>query len=364
MENTKIGNKEAIALLVTITFNQIILNITKSIIDFTESSSLLNLLYVSIITIIFTCIICYFLNKFPTSDIIDISKYLGGNALKWIIGLLYICYFIFFSGILLNIFSTSLQLIYFSLTKLFYIILLFVISAIIVSNLRNNALYRSLIIFFPILIISLIFIFLADIPFFNMNEIYPILGKGAYVTFISGICNMFAFQALAYIYFMPPLLKEPSKLKHISITAIILSCIFLLLGVSTILFMFHGFLKSDELMPLHSAAKYIEFGSFFRKMDSIFVLIWIISFTSFLSINLKFSANIFKKLVNAEKSTFFIYLLGIALFIVALIPRSHVFSTFLTNTVYKYSFFILVIGISFFILLLAVIKQKIRKWFK
>ena len=34
MENTKIGNKEAIALLVTITFNQIILNVTKTIVDY------------------------------------------------------------------------------------------------------------------------------------------------------------------------------------------------------------------------------------------------------------------------------------------------------------------------------------------
>ena len=33
MENTKLGNKEAIALLVTIAFNHIIMNITKSIIE-------------------------------------------------------------------------------------------------------------------------------------------------------------------------------------------------------------------------------------------------------------------------------------------------------------------------------------------
>ena len=66
MENTKIGNKEAIALLVTIVFNHIIMNITKSIIDTTSSASLLNILYIGIITIIFTCIICYFLNKYFT----------------------------------------------------------------------------------------------------------------------------------------------------------------------------------------------------------------------------------------------------------------------------------------------------------
>lgn len=73
MNNTRIGNKEAIALLVTITFNLIILNVTKSIINLTSSASLLNILYISIIVICYTCLICYFLKKFPTFDIIDIS---------------------------------------------------------------------------------------------------------------------------------------------------------------------------------------------------------------------------------------------------------------------------------------------------
>ena len=96
MYNTKIGSKEAIALVVTIVFNHIILNATTEIISTTGSSSLLNLLYVGIITLIFACTVCYFLNKFPTYDLIDISKYLGGNVLKWIIGLAYVIYIIFF----------------------------------------------------------------------------------------------------------------------------------------------------------------------------------------------------------------------------------------------------------------------------
>ena len=77
MDNTKIGSKEAIALLVTIAFNHIIINMTKDIIDLTASASLLNILYIGIIAIIFTSIICYFLNKFPTFDLVDISNYLG-----------------------------------------------------------------------------------------------------------------------------------------------------------------------------------------------------------------------------------------------------------------------------------------------
>lgn len=364
MDNTKIGNKEAVALLVTITFNHIILNITKSIIEFTSSASLLNLLFIGLITLIYACLICYFFNKFPTFDLIDISNYLGGNFLKWFIGLAYICYFIFFSGNLLHMFSSCLQVIYFPLTKLYYIVLFFVLAAVIACSMKYNAIYRSNLVVFVLAIISIAFLFVSDIQFYDVEKMYPIFGKGLFTTFVSGICNMFAFQCLAYIYFMPPLLKDPSKIKKVTVTSIILSCIFLLFCVGIILFLFNNFIDTDELMPLYSAVKYIEFGSFFRKLDSIFVLIWIISFISYLSITLRFSSNILKKLTNSEKRAVFTFLLGIALFIASIWQKNYAVSTFFSDTVYRYAFFILVIGISFLVLLFSVIKQKVRKWFK
>ena len=364
MENTKIGNKEAIALLVTISFNHIIMNVTKSIIDTTASASLLNILYIGMITIIFTSIICYFLNKFPTFDLIDISDYLGGKLLKWIVGILFVGYFIFFAAILLNIFSICLRIIYFQLVKIIYVVALFVIAAVLAALLKYNAIYRANFIIFPLLIISTLFIFVADNRYFVFEKIYPILGNGLFTTFITGLSNMFAFQGLAYLYFMPPKLKEPNKLKKIAITSIILSCIFLLISVAIILFMFNGFVETDELLPLYSAVKYIEFGSFFQKLDSTFILIWIIAFVSYLSITLKFSSNILKKLTNTESEKIFTYLLGIILFFLAIWQKNYDVSTFFANTVHKWAFFILIIGIGSLVLLSANIKQKIRKCFK
>ena len=160
MEDTKIGNKEAIALLVTIAFNHIIMNITKSIIDTAESASIINVLYIGIIAIIFTSIICYFLNKFPTLDLMDISEYLGGKVLKWLIGLLFIGYFIFFAGILLNMFSSCLEIIYFQLVKPIYIAGAFVIAAVVACTMRHNAIFRSNLVVFPFLIISTLFLFI------------------------------------------------------------------------------------------------------------------------------------------------------------------------------------------------------------
>ena len=69
----------------------------------------------------------------------------------------------------------------------------------------------------------------------------------------------------------------------------------------------NGFVETDELLPLYSATKYIEFGSFLQKLDSTFILIWIIAFVSYLSIALKFSSHIFKKLTNTENENIFTY---------------------------------------------------------
>ncbi len=364
MESTKIGNKEAIALIVTIVFNNIIMNVTKALIDVSSSASLINVLYIGIISIIFTCIICYFLNKFPTLDIVDISEYLGGKILKWIIGILFVAYFIFFAGILLQMFVSCLEIMYFQLVKVNYMVALFIICAVISCNMKHNAVYRANLIIFPLLVISTLFLFVADFRYMVVEKMYPILGNGWYATFIAGLSNLFAFQGLAYIYFIPPKLKEPTQLKKIAITSIVLSCILLLICVAIILFMFNGFVETDELLPLYSAVKYIEFGSFFQKSDSAFVLIWIICFASYLSITLKFSSNILIKLTKFENENFFNLLLCISLFFIGIWQKKYALTIFFTDTIYKYSFFILVVGISFCILLFATMKQKARKWFK
>ena len=126
--------------------------------------------------------------------------------------------------------------------------------------------------------------------------------------------------------------------------------------------MFSGFVETDELMPLYSATKYIEFGSFFRKPDSLYLLIWILAFMSYLGITIKFSNNILRKVTHIQNEILLNILIAIGIFIVSLIPKNYAFSAYLSNIVYKYSFFILVIGISFTVLLLATIKKIIRRW--
>ena len=92
MQNTKIGNTEAIAIIVIIMINNAILNVTKSIISNIGTASILNTIYISIIAIFLSYYIYILFKNFPTFDILDISNVLGGKFLKYIIGILYLVY--------------------------------------------------------------------------------------------------------------------------------------------------------------------------------------------------------------------------------------------------------------------------------
>lgn len=90
MTDRKIGNIEAIALILTVMINHIILNLPKNIISSTSSGAIMNVIFISIVALAIAILICKLLKNFPSLDIFDIAKFLGGKVLKIILR-----YFIF-----------------------------------------------------------------------------------------------------------------------------------------------------------------------------------------------------------------------------------------------------------------------------
>lgn len=66
MSDQKIGNIEAIALIVTIMVNHIILNLPKSIIQSTSSGAILNVLFISLVAVRNCLFNQSFAKKLPT----------------------------------------------------------------------------------------------------------------------------------------------------------------------------------------------------------------------------------------------------------------------------------------------------------
>lgn len=154
------------------------------------------------------------------------------------------------------------------------------------------------------------------------------------------------------------MLKEPQKFKKIAFSSIVISAIYLIIAVSILLFMFIFFQDVDEIMPLYSAAAYIEFGTFFQRLDSLFLLLWTLSFSCYLSIVTKFSIYIFRKITNIKEIKPIVYPLSLIIIAIALLARNYAVSKFYETEIYPYIMIGLVFFVSLFILILAYLKKR------
>lgn len=353
MVKTKISSLEAIMLILTLVISHSILSLPNEILTKYNSASLLNLLYLGIIATLISLLIVNLFKHFPGLDIVDISNVLGGTWLRNAIGITFIIYFILTSSVLLRDFCESIKIIYYPTTNITFIVAFVVIAVCIANSLNFNATIKTNRIILPLALISIIFLFITNINNFRPQRIFPILGSGFFNTFILGLSNIASFGGIAYLYFLPPLLKNPTDFKKIAVTSMITTTVYLIFTVATLLFIFSFFLNVNEISPLYNATRYIEFGSFFQRLESIFLLIWILVFTCYLSISLKMSTYIFQKLTNLNDSKTLVPILGLLTFGIAIIPNNLAISQFFENNIYPNLMIGIVLFLSLGILILA-----------
>ena len=358
MTNQKISTVSAIMLTLSIVISYITSSLPRTFINETKSATLLNIIYNTIIVLFIILLVCKLFKKFPGLDLLDISKFLGGNVLENIVGGLFIAYFIISSSMMLRNFCEGLVVVYYPLTSYILIILMFIISIALVNRLSFNATLNTASIIFPLVLISVVLLFCGNLDNFSFRRIYPILGDGFYNTFILGLRNIGAFGGICYLYFLPPMLKEPEKFKKIAVISVIFTGIFIFLCVATLLFMFSFFITTDEIMPLFSAARHIEFSSFFQRFESIFLLIWIISFCCYLSITCKFSTHIFNKMFNLSDMRPVLNIFTILIFGISLLPKNYAVSNLFETNIYRYLRIAVGFILGITILILANLKKK------
>ncbi len=357
METDKINNVEAIFLIIIVMLTHIILSLPNSILISTGPAAVINTLYVSILVIIFFLIINKLFSPFENKDIIDVSEFVGGKPLKILTSILYCGYLIFISSILLLNFSENLQIIYYPNAKIWSIILIFIIVAVIVNKLGFKNVVKSNALIIPLILVSIIIIFCASFSELEPEKMLPLIGYGFSETFIKGSSNVFAFGGLIYLFLIRPNLKNSKDYKKIGIISIIISALYLILSVASLLLQFPFIQTGTEVLSAYLTCRNIEFGKFFERTDALFIFIWILAFISYISVIIAYIVKVNKKNISIKNPSILIYLIAILIFIITLIPQNIVQITFLKNVIYKYLAIGIVFAYSFIILLIGYIKK-------
>ena len=356
MENNKITKIEAIFFILIVMVNRIILNLPFSIIEVTKSGSPINLIYIGIIGLFIVIIINKLLKKFPSSDIIDVSEYLGGNLLKIFISIVYIAFLFLSLYITLVEFSNLLEIIYFKKSPKIFILMFFIL-AILISNLTGfRSIIKTICAIVPFTILSILITFFGATDNFEIYNFTPLLGDGVYQVFVVGLQNLFAFSIINLFVFFKPLLKNTYEFSKVTISSYLIAWLLLFITIISLMNAFPITQDSTAINYLYLLSKKLNLGNFIQRIDALFIFLWIISIFSYLSI-VTFVINIlFKKITNCENKQMFTYFSSPILLSLCLIPTNTAIIRFLDTVVYKYSIIILILVTSIFILLFANLK--------
>ena len=351
--NFKIGKIEAICAICIIMVNRIILNLPYSIVKNTGVGSPLNLIYLGFLGLLFILIINKLFEKFPNSDIIDLSEYLGGKSLKLIVSIIFILFFFLTLFMTLADFSNLLQIIYFNNSPAIFVLIFFILAMLISNLIGFRAIIKTICLIVPFTIISIIVAFFSVSDEFSLFKLTPILGDGAYSIFVNGLSNFFAFSIINFFFFFKPLLKNSYDFPKVTIYSFIISWSLLFLTIISLLFVFPMTNDGSNINYLYLLARKITLGDFLQKVDALFILLWILSIFSYLSVTTFIINSILKKVTHSSDGNMFSYLICSALLGICLYPFNISELKFVQTTVYKYLVLILLFGVSFSILLLS-----------
>lgn len=119
-------------------------------------------------------------------------------------------------------------------------------------------------------------------------------------------------------------------------------------------------LRVGQIFPLYIAVRYIEFGTFFQRLDAVFLLVMIIAICSFLGIYGNLCLDIIKDITKITDDKPLSYPLVLLIYASTLLIDSFFKLELIQDNVFKILFFsVLFLGL--FILILSNLKKAILK---
>ena len=358
MNYTKLGNFEAICLIVVLFVNHLVLNLPQMILDNSGTASVINCIYILALVLIFAMLIIKLFKNFIGLDIIDISEYLGGKFLKVLVGLLCIGYLIVETAFLTRMFSKNLLLVYFDNYPIAFIVLLFLFIGVAANIIGKKSIIKANTIIVPIALFSILLTVIFVIDLLRIERSLPIFATGASNVFLTGASNVFAFNGLFFLFFISPLLNKKEDMSKITFASVLICGLFLIFSIATLVFAFSDIYSISKLSPIYAIIVNSKFSGFLERPEIIFIFIWTLALMSFISIAIMFCLNIFKKLSHVKDTKSLAATVGTIIFIIALLINNFFTLQHVANAFYKYGSLILIFGIFTIVLIGANIKHR------
>jgi spore germination protein (amino acid permease) len=216
-----------------------------------------------------------------------------------------------------------------------FIMLFFIVGMVVGAYFGLEAIARYGVIATPLIIAGYLIIIIGVSQYYDFTNLLPILGNGIDAIFIKGSIRISSFSAIIIVFLVPPFIKTHKNFKIVGYSSIAIGAV-LLISSSLVYLLVEPYPQaSEDILPIYQLARLINYGRFFQRIESLFVLIWASSAFIYLSMGFFFLVYLFKKTFKLEFYKPIILPFAILIFSAGLLPESVMNASELENSLFR-----------------------------
>lgn len=321
-QNEGIGSYGAIALIVTIISVKALISTPSLYVKHSFSAGWLEVLISGIFELFMLAIVLKFMLSYDKMDLIDISEHAFGKIGKLLCGTIAVIVFTISSAAVFRSFCEMVRgtiirgLSYETMSA-------FLLAGGIIAayfGIRTQINVNSLIM--PVMVITVIIILVINYSRISLSNIQPVLGAGVPKIMSNALLKNASFYELGIILFLIPYLGDKRTVKKISFIA--LGGSVLLISIITLLYQLSVPYEAAGTfaLPMYQMTRMIKAGTFFQRIEPLNIFLWGGAMLVYVSLGIWLSAHVFKKTFSVSNHRPLVFILGIVVCLLALIPGS------------------------------------------
>lgn len=297
------------------------------------------------------------LQRFPNRDLPAIYQAVLGKYAGGFLSLVTAALFFFNSSITAREFIETVKVYEYPLTPPSVFLIFIIITAMLIITMGFETVARVNVAFSKPLFLGLILLFALSYVEWDPSNLFPLLGHGPYKLIKTGLERSSAYGEVVALAVIAGSLQGLEHIRKSGFAALFLSVSILGGGFVVYGLVFPYQIGQENTIPLLMMTRIIEFGRFFQRFESLFLLIWSTATVLMVVNNLYIGLSIYCKVFKIDDMRAVLYPSGILLFTVALFPPS-LTATFGYIQILRVLGWTVYLAVPFLVLLLAVVLGK------
>ena len=291
MDNRFFSEYEAVALTGSLFCTKWFLTAPTLFYEVGGHSAFFTLLFVHVLAAVcwrFSC------DVFTGKDLSDVCDAVGGAKLRQAVGTAASVVLLLLAALTLRQYVQNAKLLTLHTFPTLSVTALFGFAMLLGARCGEKSVAKAHSFFVPAVFLTLLLLILLASPNFRFSNLFPLLGKGIGALFGHGFFLLSSLTEGIALFYLPPLIKEPRRIKRVGNLILLFSFVCGTLVLTCYIFAAPG--SSDSVyLPIFQIVRLIQVGDIFQRADSLFLMIFALSGLLYLSAVLLLLCRVFAR---------------------------------------------------------------------